>query len=242
MKHTTLRLFRPLALALAVPLLSGTLSAIPAKVLAWDMAIAERSLGIGNATNSTKIMAMHPTQRTAAYEVTTGDAPSGIVSLDKKGPDGKPFVTPIKIPAGTKNPLLVLLPDEKAPTGIRVFVLEDDTSGFTWGSTRFINALPKEVIFVQEKKGTALPPSWTPVQITPTGENRHIGVKMFFRDQPEQPIYSAVWEFDNDVRKLVFLVPSQDERLGTVATKVIVEDRRVIKAINEANEKAAKGQ
>lgn len=242
MKHPTLRLIRPLALALATPFLSSSLLAIPVRILAWDMTVAQRPLAIGDANKNTKIVAMHPTQRTGPYEVTAGDTPSGIVSLDKKGPDGKPFTSPIKIPSGFKSPLLILLPDEKSPTGVRPFVLEDDSAGFSWGTTRFINALPKEVIFVQEKKATALPPSWTPVQISPGGENRSMGVKMFFRDQPDRTIYSAVWEQDNDVRTLVFLIPSTDGRLGEVATKVITEDRRVIKAVNDATEKAGKNQ
>ncbi|GAA5116275.1 hypothetical protein JIN84_19270 [Luteolibacter yonseiensis] len=240
MNHTALRLVRPLVLALATPLLCGPLLAIPARVLAWDTDIAGRSLAIGDANKNSKIVAMHPTQRTEPYEVNTGDAPSGIVALDKKGPDGKPAVSPIKIPAGVKNPLLVILPDEKATTGIRIFVLEDDTSGFSWGTTRFINAMGKEVIFVQEKKGTSLPPSWTPIQLSPGGEDRNVGVKMFFRDQPERPIYSAVWEINSNVRKLVFLLPSEDERLGPVATKMILEDRRVIQAVNDAKQKAGK--
>jgi hypothetical protein len=240
MKHIILRLIRPLAFALATPLLGSSLFAIPVRVLAWDMTIAERPLAIGDANKSIKIEAMHPTQRTGTYEVVTGESPSGIVSLDKKGPDGKPFISPIKIPDGFKNPLLVLLPDENSPTGIRPFVLEDDTVGFTWGTTRFINAMPKEVIFVQEKKATSLPPKWTPIQISPGGENRSMEVKLFFRDQPDRPLYSAIWEQDNDVRKLVFLLPSVDSRLGEVATKMIIEDRRVIKAVNDAAEKAGK--
>lgn len=235
MKHTTMRLIRPLAFALAAPLLASPLFAIPVRVLAWDMTIAERSLAIGDANKNSKIMAMHPTQRTGTYEVSTGDAPSGLVALDKKSPEGKPLISPIKIPAGMKHPLLVLLPDEKSPTGIRSVALEDDTAGFSWGTTRFINAMPKEVIFVQEKKGTSLPPSWTPIQISPGGEDRSMEVKMFYRDKPESPIYSAVWDQSSEIRKLVFLLPGEaDGRLGPVATKIIIEDRRVIKAVNEA--------
>lgn len=243
MKHTSMRLIRPLALALAAPFFASPLLAVPVRVLAWDMTIAQRPLAIGNAKTNTKIAAMHPAQRTASYEVTTGDAPSSIVALDKKGPDGAPFTSPIKIPEGMKHPLLVILPDEKAPTGIRTFILEDDTAGFSWGTTRFINAMPKEVIFVQEKKGTSLPPSWTPIQISPGGEDRYIDVKMFFRDKPESPIYSSVWEQNGEVRKLVFLLPGdQDSRGGLVSVKTIIEDRRVIKAVAEAAEKASKQQ
>jgi hypothetical protein len=240
MKHPTLRSIRPLVAILAASFFSNSLLAIPVRVLAWDRDIASRPLAIGDSKGTTKIEGMHPTQRTEVYQVTAGETPPAIVALDKKGTDGKLLSTPIKIPTSTKNPLLIILPDEKAPSGVRIFVLEDDTAGFSWGSTRFINATPKELVFVSEKKGTALPPSWNPVQIDPGGDTRNREVKIFYRDQPEKAVYSALWEQSSDVRTLVFMVPSEDPRLGPVGIKMIAEDRRIIKAADEASKKSQK--
>ena len=237
--HTSPRGMRPLFVILAASFLTNSLLAIPVRILAWDRDIASRPLAIGDSKGTTKIEAMHPTQRTGIYQITAGDTPPAIVALDKKSPDGKLFSTPIKIPASTKNPLLIILPDEKAESGVRLFVLEDDTSGFSWGATRFINAMSKELVFVSEKKGTALPPSWTPVQIDPGGESRNREVKIFYRDQPEKAVYSAIWEQNSDVRMLVFLLPSEDPRLGPVGLKMISEDRREIKA-DQAAQKPGK--
>lgn len=236
----SLHRFRPLAALLATTFLSNSLYAIPARILAWDSEIAARPLAIGDARTNTKIEGMFPTQRTKSYQINEGKTPSSIVSLDKKDSDGNPLTCPIKIADGIKEPLLIILPDLKAPTGIRIYVMEDDSTGFTWGTTRFINAMTKELIFGYEKKGVALPPSWTPVQIAPGGESRNMDVKIFFRDQPQQPIYTAVWEQNSNVRSLIFLLPSDDPRIGPVATKVITEDQRIIKLNKEMAEKAAK--
>ncbi len=237
MKKPNLRFIRPLASLFAVPFLVSSLHAIPVRILAWDSDIAEMHLAIGDSKGNTVIAAMHPSKRTSSYQVTAGETPPVLVALDKKGPDGKPFTSPIKIPEGIKQPLLVVLPDAKAPTGIRVFVMDDDATGFSWGSTRFINALGKEVVFVHEKKILALPPSWNPVQLEPGGETRNMEVKLFFRDQPQRAVYSAVWEHNTDLRMLVFLLPGEDPRLGPVSMKMIPEDRRIAKMEEQAGKK-----
>ena len=59
-------------------------------------------------------------------------------------------------------------------------------------------------------------------------------VKLFFRDQTDRAIYSAVWEYDSELRMLVFLVPGDDPRLGPVGMKMIPEDRRLAKLAADA--------
>ncbi|MEO8614616.1 MAG: hypothetical protein ABI600_05700, partial [Luteolibacter sp.] len=197
-------------------------------------------LTIRDSKGATVIEAMHPSKRTATYQVVAGETPPVVEALDLKGPDGKPLTSEIKIPAGVKRPLLVIHPAEKAGTGLRLIVLEDDVSNFEWGSTRFINATDKKMVFTYEKQVVELPPSMEPVQTRPGGASRNIEVKFFFIDRPSRPFYSSIWEHDPELRMLVFLGPGSDPRMGPVAMKMIPEDRRLINAAAEAA-KAANG-
>ncbi len=215
------------ALAFATLMLSQSLQAVPIRVLAWNDEVAARKLAIADGKGSVIIEAMHPSKRTKPYHVAVGDKPITIQALDKTGADGKPAASAILIPQGTKLPLLLILPDAKAATGLRLFVLDDDVAGFPWGGLRFINASGSKLGFVCEKKPVVLPVSWTPVLFNPGGDNRNMEVQLFFVDQPAVPIYSAVWEQQQEVRMLIFIVPSEDPRQGPVALKMITEDRRI---------------
>lgn len=139
-----------------------------------------------------------------------------------------------------KSPLLVLIPDEKSPTGLRQLVLEDNISDFQWGSIRLVNATGKKLVFKWDKKLAVIPPSWTPTDVTPGGANRNMGVQLFLAEKPDPPLYSAIWEQRDEFRNLVFLVPGDDPRLGPVAFKTITEDRRV-QIAEEAMRDKAKG-
>ena len=128
---------------------------------------------------------------------------------------------------------MVILPDAKASTGVRLFILEDDISDFKWGSIRFINATPKHLVYYSEKKRVALPPSWTPVQVDPGGETRNLEVLLYFREDPSRPVSSSIWEHNSDERALVFLIPGEDPRLGPVAMKTISENRTLAATAGE---------
>jgi len=208
-------------------MLSQWLAAIPVRVLAWNDEIAARKLAIADAKGSVPIEGMHPAQRTREYQVTTDEKTMTIQALDSLDKDGKPTASPIMIPPGTKQPLLLLLPDVKAATGLRLLVLEDDAADFPWGGIRLINASGQKLAFVHEKKATPLPVSWNPVLVNPGGENRNMGVRFFIYDYPQRPIYSSAWQQQQDARILVFIVPGTDARFGPVALKMITENRRV---------------
>lgn len=228
---------RFLATACLVSLLCPALHAVPVRVLAWDDAIAGMRLAFRDTKGTSVIEAMHPSRRTRIYQLAAGEKPLVVQALDKKDPEGKPYTSEIKIPEGIKQPLLVILPDDKSPTGIRLFLIDDDTASFAWGSTRFINATGRELVFEYEKKTLALPASWDPVQANPGGETRNMEVKFFFHDEPARPFYSGIWEQNSDLRVLVFLVsgddpqliPRDDPRGGAITMKMIPEDRRLIK-------------
>jgi hypothetical protein len=226
-----------LIVALAGLFSSQALLAIPLRILAWDQEIAGRKLAIVQSKGPEIIDAMHPSRRTGTYQVTGGEKPLVIQALDKPPVEDKPVTSEILIPAALKRPLLLLLPDAKSPTGLRLLLLEDDTSGFPWGCTRFINACGKKLAFVHDKKVVPIPPSWDPVQVDPGGSSRNLDVQLFFYDKPERAIYSSVWDYNPDERMLVFLIPGEDPRLGPVAMKMIGEDRRLLAATAEAEKK-----
>ncbi len=89
-----------------------------------------------------------------------GDQPLAIQALDRPLVEEKPTSSEIKIPAGLKQPLLPLLPDAKSATGLRLVLLEDDTSGFPSGSIRFVNACEKKLAFVRDKKVVPIHPAF----------------------------------------------------------------------------------
>jgi len=216
-----------LSLGMAL-LASSVLQAIPVSVLAWDNDVAAMKLALRDSKGSVLIDDMHPSQRTRVYQLVAGEVPPVVEAAEKADSNGTSRQVPLVFPQGIKKALLVILPDAEAPSGIRSMILEDDESGFAWGAIRFINATGKQVVFVHEKKGTALPPSWDPVLVHPGGDQRSIPVKMFFRDQTERAFYSSIWEHQPDVRMIVFLVPGKDARLGPVELKMISEDRRTV--------------
>ncbi len=211
---------------IATLMMSQWLHAIPIRVLAWDDGIAARKLAIGDSKGAVPIEAMHPSKRTLPYQVTVGEKPITVQALDKIDKNGKPTASEVIIPEGTKEPLLLLLPDVKSATGLRLLVLEDDAPHFPWGGIRFINACGKPLVFAYENKALSLPASWTPVVVNPGGHNRNMETRIFLPDQPKPAIYSSIWEQNQNVRTLIFIVPGEDPRLGPVAMKMIPETRR----------------
>jgi len=213
-------------LALAF-LLSATAIATGAslRVLAWDEGIAARKLALVSGAAAAEIPGMHPSKRTKALAFKP-DAPVIIRALDKPpGADGKPIDRACPISEAVKFPLLVILPDESHPTGVRLLVVDDNPAGFHWGAYRFLNATPKELVVQMEKKAVRLPTGWKPVDIDLGGETRGIGARVALSEAIEKPLYSAVWEYDTEVRTLCFLVPGTDPRLSPVDFKAIPETR-----------------
>lgn len=195
------------------------------RVLAWDDAVAARRLALVSGDDAREITGMHPLKRTAAIRL-KGEAPFAIRVLDgKPGPDGKPLERAFGIAENVKSPLLVILPDESHPTGVRLLVVDDNQEGFKWGAYRFINATPRALVVQMEKTARRVPPGWKPVDIDLGGETRGVGARISLSDKIEEPLYSAVWEYNTDVRTLCFLVPGTDTRTSPVDFKAIPEDK-----------------
>jgi hypothetical protein len=215
--------FAPLLLCLVAPLAAGTLRFLP-----WDDAVATRKLGVESAGKLTEIKDLHPSKRSGAYPATAGEVPIQLVAIDRKTDDGKPVATEIKIPEGVDTPLALLMPDPKDPTGIRVVVIADSSKNFPWGTSRFINATGVLLLVRHDKIVKALPKTWTPVDISSGGGTRNIGVSIAAESDRAKILYSAVWEQNPDIRKLIFIAPSSDTRTGALLIKNIPEDRRSI--------------
>ncbi len=221
-----MKIHPPLVCA-ALLLLGQALHALPLQVLAWDDAVAGRKLTIAHAKGVNELKNLHPLDRSEVFDVVAaGDGPPPrLQALDRLDEKGAPAEDPLRIPAGVKRPLVLLFEDAKAATGIRMVVLEDDRAGFGWGTIRVVNATGRQLLFKCEGKVSGLPANWTPVDIRPGGQRRNMEVVMALRDQPDQLLYSAVWEFRDTFRQLVFIAPGTDSDDGPVSFKFINEVR-----------------
>lgn len=217
-------------------LLSLGLEALPLRILAWDKQVAGRKLAVAFGKDSLVIDYMHPSARTDAFKVPAEAEGLRIEALDRPKVEERHPSLAVKIPAGVKNPLLLLLPDKKADTGLRGLVIEDDLTALAWGATSLINTTGKTLLFRYENKGVKLKSDWKPVHVKPAGDPRSMQVRFYLEDDTKKPVYSAVWNFSEGTRKLVFLVPSTDRSLGLIAFKFINEKRVVVEAA--ANQQA----
>lgn len=198
------------------------------RFLPWDDEIAARQIGITTGKEVVELQDLHPGKRSDPLQVKSGDVAPQLVAIDRKTPEGKPVMVPLKIKPGIKAPLVLIIPDPKHPTGLRPFVIEDDTANFPWGSVRVLNATGVELLILHEKITKALPNSWNPVNIDQKGKARNVGVQIAARANPKKILYSGVWEHDPQVRKLAFLLPGTDGRTGEIATKIIPQDKRFV--------------
>lgn len=207
--------------------LQGALQAATLEFLPWDGEVATRKLGLQRGDDVTELKALHPHKRSGAY-TSSGDGPLFLVAMDRRDDEGKLVSVPLRIQPGIKSPLVLVVPDEKNSAGVRPVVIEDDPSSFSWGSVRFVNATGKALIVRHENTVKKLSKSWDPVEIKPGGRSRNVGVQMAAQEDTHSILYSAVWEHDPNVRKLVFIVPGTDVRTGFAELKIITEDRRVL--------------
>lgn len=205
-----------------------SLHAMPIKFLAWDEDIAARKIGFSNGVEVAEVQDLHPHQRSKTVNWTSGGVPPVLVALDRNSADGKPVTAPIKLTPELKSPLVVLLPDPAHPSGLRGFVIEDSAGNFAWGTFRFINATGKELLVRNDKVTKSLPETWKAVDLDPGGEARNMLIQMASRKNLNEILYSAVWEYDPNFRKLIIIVPGTDAQSGAVVLKIIPEDRRAV--------------
>lgn len=227
MRSTTLAL-------LLSSLTTVTLQAAQLHVLAWNEAIADRKLAIahgGGDKKSTPILRMHPFARSAPIKIPAAAENLRILVSDRSSEDGKPLHLPLEIPSSIKRPLILLLPDNQSTVGIKPLVLDDSLTNFRWGSLRMINVTGKPLVFRYDQNNVAIPAGWKPVVVTPGGKKRNMAVSIFLRENLKlPPLYSSIWKHREDLRQLVFIVPSKNKERGYVDFKFITENRAVVQA------------
>lgn len=228
MNRTKLRIRFAVGVILTTIAFQCPLYALPFRFLAWDNEIAARKIGLIDNSKVSELQRLHPYQRTKALNVAAGGTPLYLVANDRTDAEGKPATIEIKLTAGISAPLVIILPDPNHPTGLRPFVIDDSPKAFTWGSIRFVNASGKELMFRCDKSIVTLPATWDPIQFIPGGTARKMEVKLAAKDDLNTILYSAVWEHDTDIRKLVLIVPDTKPQSNRVSLKTIPENRRII--------------
>lgn len=217
---------KTLLLFTALAITSGILHAAPVRFLAWDGTVVERKLGVVSGEDVVPVQGLHTHVRSPEVNYTPGEAGLVVRALDRTTPDGKPADFKIDKATRFSKVLVVLFPDSKSPAGLRGFAVDDSNSNFAWGDFRLINATGKPLGLVAGTVKKVLPANWEPVDLKGDG-TKGLPISIFSQDLPQKPSYTAVWSGDEGIRRLVFVTQSTDARLGTIAVKVIVEDKAV---------------
>lgn len=192
------------------------------RFLAWDEKVAARPIAVAAGEKRTKIQNLHPLQRSEPLRARPIEGKLGLVALDHTTPETATFS--VAIPPQAVRLLILLLPDPKAPCGLRGLAFEDSTRSFPWGSFRLLNATDRPILMRLGGVIKALPTGFGPVDFDAPAAGNH-PVLLAARENPERPVYSSVWAADPDSRRLVFIIPGTDARLGSIALKVIPEFR-----------------
>ena len=218
-----------LVLLASLSAIAAPLCAAPLRFLPWDDITAARPFSLKNGEQVIELKNLHHLKRSDAVNATVEPAPM-LLAMDRKNAEGNPEAVPIKVPSGVQNPLVLIIPDPKHPSGVKPFVIEDNTDRFKWGTIRMLNATGKPVMMKVDKTVAQLPPAWTPVDIDPGGASRNLGIQSAYKDNPTRILYSAVWEHNPDVRELVIVLPNQTGGVTALDFKVIPENRKVVEA------------
>ena len=216
----------PAAVALAVFGFCNVAQAVSIRFLPMNEEVAGRKIGLQDGKRLTELKDLNAKKRSKGYSCSTGKTPPALVALDRERPNGKPASVDITLAADMKSPLVVILADPDSPSGMRVLVMEDGDAGFPWGSLRFVNTSDKPLMIRCEKETKAVPESLGTIDIAPGGEPRNIGVQLFSEAAPDVIQYSAVWEHDPNLRKLIFIVPAANPASKELTLEIIPQDKR----------------
>jgi len=203
-----------------------SLSAMQVKFLAWDHEIASRKISIKSGESAQEIEGLTPYKRTADFSIGSSSDALQLVTQDRFDSNGKPFLLDLKLNTAFESPLIILFPDEKAPSGLRTVIIDDNTTSFAWGSTRIVNTTSQEFVFRHENKAFPLKASWEPVNISSSGNTRNLEVQLYSRNAPRTLYYSSIWEYNPEIRMLAIIVPGSQSNTGKISFKLIPESRR----------------
>lgn len=204
----------------------GVAEAVPMRFLPLGEKLADRKIGLQDGKGITELNDLNPKKRSKSYACSNGDAPPVLVALDRERPGGKPSGVDIILTAEMKAPLVLILEDEDHPSGMRTMVIEDSEEGFTWGTLRFVNTTDMALMIRSGEETIAIPESFATIDIAPGGQPRNIGVQLYSPEDPESVLYSAVWEHNPNLRKLIFIIPPADPATKELKLEIIPQDER----------------
>lgn len=216
----------PVVLALALGGLWHVAQADSLRFLPLNEEVAGRKIGLQDGKGLVELKGLNPKKRSKAYALVAGGGPPVLAALDRERPGGKPAGVELLVAAEMKAPLVLILADPDHPSGMRAIVIEDGAAGFPWGSLRFVNTADKPLMIRCGKETLAIPKSPGVIDIAPGGEARNIGVQLYAEEEPDAVLYSAVWEHDPNLRKLIFIVPAGKSDTREIALEVIPQDKR----------------
>jgi hypothetical protein len=225
MSHSITSLLCVATLAILCP--CGIVRAASVRFVPLNDEVAGLKIAVKDAKKATILKDLNPLKRSTAYPCTIGESSLQLVALDRKAPDGKPESVGIALTPDIQSPLVLILPDPQHPSGLRAIAIDDSTAAFSWGSIRFLNTTgnPLTIRFGTDLK--PLPEGDKVVDIKPDGPARRIGVQVSLEGKPDEILYSAVWEHDPQVRKLIFVLSGTNPQTKAVELKVIPEDQRI---------------
>lgn len=203
---------------------SGSLRAASVRFLPLDEEIAARKLSFRGAKKAVKIKDLSAQKRSAPYSFASGKTSLELVVLDREGANGKPTTLAIALPPKIASPLILILSDPTAPTGLRAIAVEDSGAGFPWGSLRLVNTTGTPLSFSYGGEIKQVSETNAALDIVPGGVGHNMGVQLFRQEDPKAVLYSAVWEHDPNIRKLIFILSGADSQ--SLVLKIIPEDKR----------------
>jgi len=205
----------------------GTVSAVSVRFIPVDDEVAAFKIAVKDVKKTTPLYDLNPLKRSTIYQCVIGDAPLQLVALDRKSPDGNPAFIAIPLKPNNNSHLVLILSDSQHPSGLHAIASEDTIAAFPWGSIRLFNTTGNPLIIRFGDDLKSLPKGENPIDIRPDGPARKIGVQILLEKEPEEIVYSAVWEHDPKVRKLILVLPGTKPNSNAVELKIIPEDQRI---------------
>ena len=208
-------------LAIAIMALVAPVTAAELRFVPLNDEIAGREIAVRDSKGTTGLMELSSRKRSEPYNCVAGEKPLELVALDRDG-----AAAAIDLPESIKAPLVLILPDSDNPTGLRALAVEDSDSGFPWGTLMFVNLSDGPLVVRCDKEEVTIPVGDKPVLVMPGGAGRNVGLQIFKKDQPDAVLYSAVWEHDPKLRKLIFAVTASDDAAKASQLKIVPQDQR----------------
>lgn len=202
------------ACLLALPAAAGSV-----RFIAADQAAALPAIAIRTPKGTVTVTDLGPLKRSAAYQLPKGAEAVHLETTERKGADGKPASVSLAIDPAVKSPLVVILPDAEQAAGFRAVMLDDDSKNFPAGTCRFVNTSRTTLALRFGKRAETLETGGSTRDLSPEGGN--VGVQLTEPDSPETILYSAVWQHEPMVRKLVLITSGADPKTTTVEVRVL---------------------